>query len=372
MIGTDSRWSKGVLRRLVLLAGAMLMQGCSTMGYYLQSAQGQIEVLAARRPIDAVIADETQSIGRREQLRRLKAMRQFASDELALPDNQSYTTFSDVRRPFVITNVFATPELSLTPVRSCFLVVGCLDYRGYFQAFRARRYADGLRRQGYDVYVGGVAAYSTLGWFDDPVLNSMLAWDEPRLAKFLFHELAHQQLYVRDDTAFNEAFAEAVAEVGLARWLARHTDPSAARRYRDAEAREQAFVEEVLRTRTALATAYASPVSAEEKRAMKTAAFSDFRERYRRMKARWGGYAGYDRWVYEDLNNARISAVVTYHDRIPAFRRLLVLAGEDLPRFYLMAASIGRMPTVDRRRCLDALAAGPDLASSLCRLQSVK
>lgn len=348
---------------LLLLAG---VQGCSMTGYYLQSVQGQVAVLAARKPIDSVIADPSQPAARREQLRTVQAMRRFATEALALPDNGSYTGFSDIRRRFVITNVFATPELSLSPVRSCFIIVGCLDYRGYFQPYRARRHAELLRRQGYDVYVGGVAAYSTLGWFDDPVLNSMLDWDEPRLAKFLFHELAHQRLYVRDDTGFNEAFAETVAEVGLARWLAQHSDGVAAARFRAAEAREQAFIAQVLRTKEELADLYDSSAPAATKRAKKASILEGFRERYRALRQGWGGFAGYDTWVADHLNNAKISSVVTYHDQIPAFRALLDSVAGDLPRFYQRAERIGGLSAERRRQCLDALAAGQPGAVAAC------
>lgn len=355
---------------LLLLALLGGVQGCSMTGYYLQSVQGQMAVLAARQPIDLVIADPSQPASRREQLRKVQAMRRFAIEALALPDNGSYTGFSDIQRRYVITNVFATPELSLSPVRSCFLIVGCLDYRGYFQPHRARRHAEQLRQQGYDVYVGGVAAYSTLGWFDDPVLNSMLDWDEPRLAKFLFHELAHQRLYVRDDTGFNEAFAETVAEVGLTRWLAQHADSVAAARFRAAEAREQDFIAQVLQTKEALADVYGSSLSASARRARKASLLEGFRERYRTLRQGWGGYAGYDSWVADDLNNAKISAVVTYHDQIPAFRALLDSVDGDLTRFYQRAESLGCLPADRRRQCLDALAAREPGAVAACGIEA--
>lgn len=336
------------------------------MAYYAQSVTGQLEVLAKRRPITAAAADPGEPAERRTQLRRVQQMREFAVASLGLPDNGSYRSYADLQRRFVIYNVFATPELSFKPVRSCFLVVGCLDYRGYFSERMARRYAAQLKAGGMDVYVGGVAAYSTLGWFDDPVLNTMLDWDEAQLAKFLFHELAHQRLYVKNDTAFNEAFAETVAEVGLERWLATRVTHDEADRLQKEEEREREFVRLILETRSELESLYDSTAEATAKRQGKHAALDRFRARYTKMRRRWSGDRTYDSWAYGDLNNAKFNAVATYHDAVPAFRALLALSGGDLSRFYEQAARLGQLPGPQRSACLAQLAAAESQLPGAC------
>lgn len=356
-------------RAAFLLSACLGLQACSTLGYYGQSVTGQLEVLAKRRPIEAAAEDPGESAERRAQLRRLQQMREFAVSSLGLPDNGSYRSYADLGRRFVIYNVFAAPELSFTPVRSCFPVVGCLDYRGYFNERMARRHAARLQARGMDVYVGGVAAYSTLGWFDDPVLNSMLEWDEAQLAKFLFHELAHQRLYVKDDTSFNEAFAETVAEVGLERWLAARVAPDVADRLRREEDREKEFVRLILETRRELESLYGSAAAESAKRQGKHAAHDRFRSRYTELRRRWHGDRSFDSWAYGDLNNAKFNAVATYRDTVPAFRALLALCGGDLSRFYEGASRLGQLPPSQRSTCLSQLeAAGADLAGACATL----
>ena len=343
------------LNALVVCGFVLTVQGCASVSYYLQSVDGQLEVLSKRRPIAAIVGDPTRPATTREKLVLVQHIRQFAVEELALPDNDSYRSYADLGRGYVIYNVFATPELSLQPVQSCFLIVGCLDYRGYFREQSARAYAKGLAAQGYDVFVGGVAAYSTLGWFDDPVLSTMLNWDEARVAKFIFHELAHQRLYVKNDTAFNEAFAEAVAEIGLERWLTQRVTPEKARLLRNAQQREQQLVALILDTKSELETLYTSTAAPAVKREEKRRTFARLRENYAMLKARWGSDSGYDAWVDHDLNNAKISAIVTYHDAIPAFRALLDVVAGEMEHFYKLAAEVGALPPPRRHACLTHL-----------------
>jgi predicted aminopeptidase len=363
---SESRLGNRLLRVMAMTLACLVLQACSTMGFYAQSVTGQLEVLAKQRPIASAVEDPREAPERRSQLRRALRMRDFAVAALGLPDNDSYRSYADLRRRFVIYNVFATPELSLEPVRSCFLVVGCLDYRGYFREHMARRYAAELKAKGNDVYVGGVAAYSTLGWFDDPVLNSMLDWDEARLAKFLFHELAHQRLYIKNDTAFNEAFAETVAEVGLERWLAAHVVATDAARLRQAEERERVFVRLILDTRQELVSVYDSAVDDDARRQGKHDAFRRFQGRYTELRRRWGEDPAYDSWAYGELTNAKFNAVATYHAAIPAFRALLALSGGDLTRFYDRAERLGKLPEHERSACLSHLARPDGMASDTC------
>ena len=345
-----------------------LLAGCGNLGYYAQSIQGQLELLAKRRPIDAVLDDPRTEPITRQQLERVRAFRQFATRELHLPDNESYQSYADLGREYVVWNVFAAPELSLQPLSWCFLVVGCLDYRGYFSKARAEEFAADLRTAGNDVYVGGVSAYSTLGWFDDPVLNTMLQWDEARLGKVVFHELAHQQLYIADDTAFNEAFATAVAQAGLQRWITDSRAPDAEQSIATSEKRDRQFVNLIADTRARLQALYVSSLAAADKRAGKHRVFDELRNSYAQLRSQWQGYDGYDDWMNVDLNNAKIQSVATYHGDVVAFANLLGLVAGDFQLFYPRAAQIAELDAMSRRACLDALASITTATTALPRV----
>jgi predicted aminopeptidase len=205
--------------RIVLIClTAATLPGCGVL-YVAQAARGQWQVMHARQPIDKVIASDRTAPQLRDRLTEVRAARDFASRELALPDNGSYRSYADLERPYVVWNVVAAPEFSVNPRRWCFPIAGCVAYRGYFKEEKARQFADSLAKEGFDTYVGGVAAYSTLGKFKDPVLNTMLGYGDDELAAIIFHELSHQLIYVANDSEFNEAFATAVEQAGLERWL---------------------------------------------------------------------------------------------------------------------------------------------------------
>lgn len=350
-----------MLRFLVRIGAALcllfLLGGCATLAYYGQAARGQLELLKARRPLDAVLADGATPAAIRGKLELAREARHFASLELGLPDNRSYRGYADIGRDYVVWNVFATPPLGLEPVQSCFPIAGCVDYRGYFSREAALRHADGLRARGYDVYVGGVAAYSTLGWFADPVLNSMLAWDDLRLVKIIFHELAHQLLYVRGDTAFNEGFATAVAEIGWDRFEATRAPASTAERAR--EAREHELTALLVAYRERLERIYAGPDDEATKQRLKAETFAALDTDFARLRTRWGGTTEYDAWMTQDMNNAKLAAVGTYQDRVPAFTAMLEIADGDLPRFYGIARRVAALDHDARAACLDALTEAP-------------
>jgi predicted aminopeptidase len=350
----------------VLLAALTLLGlgGCTAFDYYLQSVRGHFELIGKRQPIDEVLADPGTDAPTRARLHLVQHLRRFASEELLLPDNQSYRSYADLERDFVVWNVFATPELSLQPINWCFLVVGCLDYRGYFSRVDAERFAAELRQQGNDVYVGGVTAYSTLGWFDDPVLNTMLRWGDTRLAEVLFHELAHQRLYIKDDTAFNEAFATAVAQAGLHRWLKSAVDDATEAKALNEQARSSAFVRLTGKTRKTLETVFISERSDSQKRAEKKRAYAELSKRYANFKSVWNDYRGYDEWM-QDLNNAKLQSIATYHEAVGAFENLLLLANQELDTFYIHTTAISKLPADTRHACLDALAALAALATPL-------
>src|SRR5215472_6465627 len=235
--GASARW-RAHARCLLLAVTCAAMSGC----YYVQAATGEYRLLHARVPIPALVADPKTPATLRARLEEVRASREFASRELGLPDNGSYRSYADIGRPFVVWNVVAAPEFSLQPKRWCFPVAGCVAYRGYFQERRARNLALELQARGFDVVVEGVPAYSTLGRFADPVISSMLRYDDDELAATIFHELAHQLIYVKNDSEFNEAFATTVEEVGLTRWLEHQGAVQRIERFRVEQRREAALL----------------------------------------------------------------------------------------------------------------------------------
>ena len=343
--------------RLLLVCGLLLITGsCTTLGYYSQSASGQLEVMARRQPVDELINDPGTDPALKRKLITVQAIRRFASESLALPDNSSYTLYADIGRPFVVWNVFAAPELSLELKTWCYPFAGCVAYRGYFARADAVSFADELRAQGYDVYSGGVKAYSTLGWFDDPVLNTVVNYSEARLAGLIFHELAHQQLYVAGDTAFNESFATAVELAGVEAWLALRNDAPAALEYRHFYARQSSFHELLAQYRKRLLAVYASDMSDGEKRRDKQRLLDEMRDSYAGLKRGWGGEGDFDAWFDADINNAQLAATATYREYLPSFRRLLTQSGGNYAMFYARAAELGALPADERRERLQALA----------------
>ena len=336
----------------LIIAACSVVSGCTTIGYYHQAVKGHLDIMARREPIETILKDEKRDAELLDRLKQAQSIRDFASQELALPDNDSYRSYVDLGRQYVTWSVYAAPEFSLTLKQWCFPVAGCVPYRGYFSKQHALQFTATLRAEQLDVYVGGVTAYSTLGWFDDPLLNTMLVRDEIILAGIMFHELAHQKVYVEDDTAFNEAFATAVQQEGVKRWLQQNGTPEDLAAFKRFVQRKLAFYSLVEKTRTALAAAYDSNTGIETKRAAKRAIIEDMRLQYQKLKASWNGYEGYDRWFEEPINNAKLAAVAIYRDRVPEFMRLLNECGGDFERFYAEVAQIGRFPHARRYRHL--------------------
>lgn len=298
----------------------------------------------------------------------MQEIRAYASRELALPDNASYTRYSDLGRPFVVWNVFATPQLSLVPRQWCFPIAGCVNYRGYFNEKDARAEAARLAAAGDDVWVSGVPAYSTLGYFDDPVLSTFVRWPEADVARMVFHELAHQVVYVKDDTQFNESFAVTVEEAGVKRWLAAQGNPDLDAQYERSERLRSTFRDLIRDARTRLTQIYASNASDEGKRAAKAKVFAEMREAYERAKAGQPGLAGYDRWFAggeggKGPNNASIASVALYTGQVPAFRALLAGDGGDLPRFYAQVKALAALPKAERDTELAQAARQAELAA---------
>ncbi len=337
----------------------LLLAGCANIDYYYQSVSGQLEIWRRERAIEEIFTDPSAPAALKDKLAGVLKIREFASRELRLPENESYRRYADLQRPFVVWNVFAAREFSVHSERWCFPWVGCVTYRGYFSKGDAERYAAELADQGYDVYVGGVPAYSTLGWFPDPVLNTFIHYPDAELARLVFHELAHQLIYIKDDTAFNESFAVAVEREGVRRWLELNGD-----------ARQHATFERVYRARTdfiALVQKYRTRLDAlyrlgqppEAMRAGKRAILDEMDAEYRVLKTAWGGYTGYDRWFAKKPNNAHIASVSVYTQLVPAFEAMLAQSGGDLAVFYRRVRELAAQPAPQRAEALAALMPAP-------------
>ena len=341
---------------LVILAGVSLT-ACSNLGYYAQAAGGHMKLMRAREPIDELLADEALDPTLRTQLETLLAARVFAVESLSLPDTDSYSTYVETGRNAVTWNVVAAEEFSVRPYVWCFPVAGCVNYRGYFARADALEYADDFRREGYDVSVGGASAYSTLGWFDDPVLDTMLRGSDTRYVGTLFHEMAHQLLYVEDDSDFNEAYASFVEQEGVRLWLQSRGEADRIEAYEASLVRAEGFVGLLGRTRAELIEVYEGAGDEAAKREGKEAAFARMLEGYEELKQSWDGYAGYDGWFRREPNNARLVSVSTYRRYIPAFAVLFDDVGRDIDAFHASAEEIGRMAGEARRQRMEALLA---------------
>lgn len=349
-MGREIRWL------MVVLLGAVI-SGCASLGYYTQSIGGQWELWQRERPIEEVLADPQTSPQLQEHLRQALLMREFASRELGLPQNGSYRRYADIGRPYVVWNVFAAKPFSVQAETWCFPFAGCVGYRGYFAEADARAYAAELEAQGLETYVAGVAAYSTLGWFDDPLLNTVMRREPANLAGLMFHELAHQQLYVSGDTAFNEGFATAVELEGVRRWLVAHGSEDEQAAYARAHERRADFIQLVTRARERLSELYAQEMPTDEKRMQQKRLRQQMRQDYAQLKQRWGGYAGYDAWFEGPLNNAQLAAVAAYVDHVPAFQQLLAEQGGDMKAFYAACARLAQQSKGERLASLERLAA---------------
>jgi predicted aminopeptidase len=324
---------------MLVLIGVSL-NGC----YLLESAQGQLALMSKRRPIARVVADPRTPADVRQQLEAVAQIREFASRNLHLPDNGSYRTYADVGRPYVVWNVVAAPEFSVDPKEWCYPIVGCVAYRGYFVERRARAYGDALKSKGFDVSVGGVAAYSTLGHFDDPILNTMIGWNDVELASIIFHELTHQMIYIANDADFNEALATTVEDEGVRRWLESLGRSGELARYELEEKRSLEVVALLTRTREELRVLYGSGIDPARMRERKAAAFAALRESYARLVQGWGPHPPFESWFEKsEINNAYLASIATYYDCVPGFRRELAAVGGDLDAFYRRVRELAKL-----------------------------
>jgi predicted aminopeptidase len=333
------------VRTWSLLAACLGLQGC----YVTQAARGQMQILHAREPIVRVLEDPEVPADLKQRLETVRGARDFASRELGLPNNKSYTSYADLGREYVVWNVVATPEFSVEPQEWCFPVVGCVAYRGYFKAARAEEFAAGLREQGLDAIVEGVPAYSTLGKFDDPVLSTMMVYGDDEIAAIIFHELSHQVIYIADDSSFNEAFAVTVEEEGLARWLNFRGRATDLERHLKRRERQAAALRIVAEYRDRLAVLYASGVAPEDMRRTKAQTFEALVMELKALEARYGFRSKLAEELGAGPNNARLASLATYYDCVPGFRRVLAAQQRDLPAFYAAVRELAKLPREQRR-----------------------
>jgi predicted aminopeptidase len=327
------------VRLALVFVAALLLSGCESMRYYAQAIGGQLEIMRAARPVTEWLADPGTPPDLRSRLELARGVREFASRDLSLPRNDSYASYADLGRPYVAWNVYAAPVFSTEARQECFPFVGCVSYRGFFSEADARSHAEKLRLAGNDVHVGGVPAYSTLGWFDDPLLSTFIRFPDAQLARLLFHELAHQVVYAKDDTTFNESFAVAVEEEGVRRWLRAQGREAEFAAFQAAQKRRRGLAARVEAMRKRLEAVYKSDVPVEDKRRIKA-------EEFQKLRAEYGNI------VPAEPNNAFLVSIAVYTELVPAFERLLAEKGGDLPAFYARVRELAREDKKARERAL--------------------
>ena len=376
------RMSVVSLRALLVISAAIAgLTGCSSAGYYWQGFKGQMQILQAARPIDDWLAEDSTSAALRQRLQTAQQMRRFASRELALPDNASYTRYAQLQRPFAVWNVVAAPAYSLEMHQWCFPVTGCIAYRGYFSKSDAQAQALTLQSQGLETSIYGVPAYSTLGYLNwlggDPLLSTFTSWQEGDFAGLLFHELAHQLLYVKNDTAFNESFATTVERMATPLWLHSHASATTQQRWQQSLQRRELWQQLTRETRQRLQQIYeqknAEAFDAKALEAIKSKVFDEFRATYAQLRAQWIAtdeplltsialreqyyrrLTQTDEWVAQ-ANNASFGALAAYDDWVPAMTRWwLQLRGEGpaTPEtwrgFYAQMRELAALPAEERK-----------------------
>jgi predicted aminopeptidase len=354
----------------LLLVVVLAVSGCQTLSYYGQAIKGQYQIVANQRKIEKLVADPQTPPALKTKLELVQALRAFAAHDLKLPVDGHYEKYADLHRPYVVWNVQAAPEFSLEEKTWWFPFVGSVEYRGYFSERDAQDYGAGLRKKSYDVYVDGVEAYSTLGWFRDPVLNTFISNAPPDLAETIFHELGHQRVFAPGDTDFNEAFAQTVGQEGARRWLRAKGNQAGCEAYQVQLRRAEQFARLVHSTRKKLAALYGDErtdagllkatkrpraLPPEELRRQKQKLLDDLRAEYAQLKAQWGGNRAYDGWFARPLNNAQLNTVAAYYDLVPCFEQLLAQNGGDMEKFYDAAALLAKETKDERHRRLQAL-----------------
>lgn len=339
-----------------------LLFGCADFNYYMQASRGHMEIVSKRENISRLI--ESGKLSEREisKLKLVEEVTHYASGQLGFPDNGSYKHYVALERPYVVWNVFAAQPFSFDSKNWCYPIVGCVTYRGYFDQSSAEQYAQTLSRQGYDVYVGGVAAYSTLGWFNDPVLSTFLRRQDYQLVALLFHELAHEILYIKGDTTFNESFATALEEIALAHWLESKNKAEIFSRYKEYKTRKEKFIQFVLSWKNKIELAYQEVGEGGHNTEIKEKIYQAMRDDYARFRKEID-YSGYDRWFNDDLNNAKLNTVATYESLVPKFMLIYYNVGESVEDFIKESKRIGKLSSEQRMLYFSKLNRNPVAAA---------
>jgi len=342
------------MRYLISIPLLLLLGGCADFGYYWHSARGHLAVMNQRVDIDDLLADQATTEQLRERLVLVQEIRHFSVARLALPENDSYRSFVELDRPYLIQNLFAAPEFSTSLQRWCYPIIGCASYRGYYDEDRLLAYVDELKSSGLEVHIGKVSAYSTLGWFDDPVLSSFINWPDHRLAGLLFHELTHQQIYIDDDTTFNESLASAVQLIGTELWLQARGQQDELDKLTRWSLYRAEVIELIESTRARLAEIYDTDRSDADKRKQKAAVFADARDTHQDIASKHGVTGGFSAWFAGELNNAKLGSVAAYNSQMPAFTNMLRAHGLNFAAFYEYVDAVGALDKTERDSCLEA------------------
>lgn len=356
-----------VLFTAILLTTTILLGACSTGAYLWQATAGHLEVLAASEKIEQVLSSPDTEEKLRAQLLYVQDIRKFSIQALGLPDNRSYTSYADLNRPYVVWNVIASPVDSLNLKTWCFPFTGCISYKGFYDEQSAIELGQQLKAEGLDAAVMGVPAYSTLGFTPDPVLSTFVNYPAGELARLIFHELAHQVVYIADDTMFNESFATAVEELGVSVWLAQPGRADLKLQYESFDQRRVAFRAMLAQAQADLKAIYENNQGLTLSQVLdaKHARLEALRTEYLQLKAGWGGWSGYDRFMFEDLNNAKLGVSGLYTNHVPAFKALFQKCGESFPRFYAAVEALGALEADQRNAALDDLTAGAAAQQSI-------
>ena len=354
------------MRWIISIALLSLLSGCADLGYYWHSATGHLAVMNQRVDIDTLLADDSLEADLRERLALVQEIRRFSIERLELPSNGSYDSYVELDRPYVIQNLFAAPEFSTQLYEWCYPIIGCASYRGYYDEDRLLTYAEDLMSEGLEVHIGRVSAYSTLGWFDDPVLSSFINWPDYRLAGLLFHELTHQQIYIDDDTTFNESLATAIQQVGTELWLKsqnRFEDLGKISRWLSYRGEVFELIEDV---RKELTDIYSSDLSDTEKRQRKAQVFANARDAHGSIAGRYEINKGFTGWFADDLNNAKIGSVAAYNSEVPAFINMIEAHDFDFAAFFCYVDKLGALDKSARDGCLGAWKQRGDFSDQVC------
>ena len=353
--------------RFIFVILMLLISGCADLGYYWHTAKGHMAIMDRRVAIDDLLDDPQTDAKLKERLKLVKEIRAFAFSQLALPESGSYTDYAQLDHPYALQNLFAAPEFSTKLLSWCYPIAGCTSYRGFYEQQRLDAFVANLKADNNEVHISRVPAYSTLGWFDDPVLSSFINWSDHRLAGLLFHELTHQRIYIDGDSKFNESLASAVQQVGIRLWLESHGQLDKLDRFDRGLAYRQDVVGLIESARKRLSDIYDEDKSNEWKRVEKQKVFRQMRDQYEEIAYKHNYRDGYARWIASELNNAKLGSVSTYNALIPAFVSMIEAFDRDFERFFQYAEKIGNMEKDKRDLCLKAWQEGNALTDDSCR-----